>query len=65
MYIARWKISAIVKLGKQLRLDSSLVRPKPITQAVSLEKFCSYELIHENYVTFPPWNNLQYTVCYL
>ena len=30
----------------------------PIAQAISLEKFCGYQLIHENHVTFPPW-----TIC--
>ena len=41
--------------GKQLRLDGSLARPKPIAQAILLEKFCNYRSIRYNmvYIVYP------------
>ena len=31
-----------------------LALPRPIAQAISLEKFCSYQSIRKNHETFPP-----------
>ena len=48
-----WKTKQLF-IGKHSQLDGSLVWPKPIAQAISLEKFPGYRSIHENRETFPP-----------
>ena len=40
--------------GKHSQLDGSLAWPRPIAQAISLEKLRSYQMIHENHKTFLP-----------
>ena len=54
-----WKSFTVCKTkllftGKHSWLDSSLIWPTPIVQAISLEMFCGYQSIRGNRKTFPP-----------